>query len=165
MTPVTLQVHMDHIDKEALAAYIRANKAPRLLDEIQQWTAAGDWPFDWNRFISVMLTEPDTFMINSSRVVGVDGTDGRSITDGIVRGRREKYQLLDIMRRRIPGCSEARIKAMASRLGVRETRRIIGAYVLSVDDVTAGQCIYGCDRLFVVRMGSAGSQRSQASSR
>lgn len=36
MTPVTLQVHMDGIDQEALAEYINGNDSPRFLSEIEE---------------------------------------------------------------------------------------------------------------------------------
>ena len=39
MTPVTLQVHMDGIDQEALAAYINRNDSPRFLTEIKELRA------------------------------------------------------------------------------------------------------------------------------
>jgi hypothetical protein len=138
MTPVTLQVHMDRIDHEALADYINRNGAPRFLKEIQSWQDEGIWPFPWNRFISVQLVDEDTFMINSSRLIGIDGTRGESVSEGFQRGREESYALLDIMRQRIPGCARARIKAFGSQLGVRETRRIKGHYTMTVADLVEG---------------------------
>ena len=139
MTPVTLQVHMDNIDKEALAAYINETKSTRLLPEIEQWQKQGIWKFSWNRFISVLLTDEDTFMINSPRITGIDGTSGESVSEGHRKGRQEICELLEIMRAHIPGCGKARIKTVASQLGVRETRRIVGDFVLTVDDLIEGR--------------------------
>jgi hypothetical protein len=85
------------------------------------------------------LQEPGVMMINTSRLVGVDGTDPQSLTRGLIQGREETQQLLALMRRHIPGCAHARIKAVASLLGVRETRRIVGDYILSVDDLVTGK--------------------------
>ncbi len=91
------------------------------------------------RFSSqVQLDQPGTMMINTSRLCDVDGTDPASISRGYQRGREETRQLLEIMRRHIPGCQQARVKAVAPLLGIRETRRIIGAYVLTVDDLVSG---------------------------
>ncbi|MCP4398897.1 MAG: FAD-dependent oxidoreductase [bacterium] len=47
---------------------------------------------------------------------------------GYQQGRQEIYQLLQIMRDKIAGCGQARIKAIANLLGVRETRRIVGIF-------------------------------------
>jgi glycine/D-amino acid oxidase-like deaminating enzyme len=138
MTPVTLQVHMDRIDADALADYANRHGSGgvfRWLDEIQKLMKQGEWPFEYNRLITVQLTEKDTFMVNTSRLVGYDGTDGASISRAMAQGRRESLQLLQILRKHAPGFQNARIKAIAPLLGVRETRRIVGDFVLRVQDL------------------------------
>lgn len=138
MTPATLQFHVDNVDQDALSEYIHENNAPRFKEKIRELTAAGEWPFPFEIFISVQLTEKGTMMINTSRLVGVDGTDGASISEGMVRGRAEDQALLSVMREKFPGFEHARLKAVAPLLGVRETRRIKGAYRLTVADLTEG---------------------------
>lgn len=138
MTPVTLQVHMDGIDEAALKAYIDEHDAFRFLDEIEEWTKSGEWPFIYNRFISVKMPGVGTFMVNTPRITGVDGTDGGSVTKGMIQGRKEIFMLRDFMRTHIPGCENARVKAVGSSLGVRETRRIVGEFRLTVNDVIDG---------------------------
>lgn len=78
-------------------------------------------------------------MSNTSRITGCDGTDGASISRAMAQGRSELLQLLAILRRHAPGFQNARIKAIAPLLGVRETRRIAGDFVLSVDDLITGR--------------------------
>jgi len=141
MTPVTLQVHFDHVDADALAEYANQHGSGgsfRWLDEIQELMKQGEWSFEYNRLISVQLTEKDTFMVNTSRLVGCDGTDGASISSAMVQGRREALQLLVILRKHAPGFQNARLKAVAPLLGVRETRRIVGDFVLRVQDLVDG---------------------------
>lgn len=153
MTPVTLQVHMSQIDQQALSDYIHEHDSFRMLDEIEAWTQAGEWPFMWNRFISVLLTDDDVFMVNSPRITGIDGTNGHSVTQGYQQGRKEIFQLLQIMRNKIAGCERARIKAIAGLLGVRETRRIVGDFQLTILDLynevafpdVIGYAAYGWD--------------------
>ena len=139
MTPATLMFHVDNIDQEALSAYIHDNDAPRFRDLVQELRARGEWTFPYEIFISVQMQEPGVMMINTSRLVGVDGTDPRSVTQGLIRGREETQQLLALMRAHFPGFADARLKAVAPLLGVRETRRIAGEFVLSVDDLVAGR--------------------------
>ncbi len=141
MTPVTLQIHMDHIDADALAEYANAHVqggAFRWLDEIQELMKQGEWAFSYNRLICVQLTENDVFMINTSRLTGYDGTNGESITQAMMQGRREALQLLEILRKHAPGFKNARLKTVAPLLGVRETRRIVGDFALGVDDLLSG---------------------------
>lgn len=138
MTPATLQFHVENVDQDALSTYIHENESPRFRKKIRALREGGKWPFPYDIFISVQLTERGTMMINTSRLVGVDGADGKSITEGLVRGRAENYELLRIMRENFPGFSRARIKVVAPALGIRETRRIVGRYVLTVDDLISG---------------------------
>ena len=138
MTPVTLQVHMDGIDQDALAAWINGHDSPRFLKEIEALRAKGEWPFSYDRLITVQMTRKGTLMVNTPRITGIDGTDGASVTRGMIQGRREILQLLDIMRRHFPGCRDARIRAVAPLLGVRETRRIVADFQLTVADLAAG---------------------------
>ncbi len=137
--PVTVQMHVNGVDAAEMAEYININKSPRFLDEINAWSQEGEWPFSVDRFISVKMLEDDTFMINTSRICGVNATDGRSITEGLIAGRHENLQILDVMRRKIPGCRNAKLKAMGTLLGVRESRRIKAARTMSVKDLCNGK--------------------------
>ena len=144
---------MDGIDQEALAAYINRNDSPRFLTEIEKLRAKGEWPFIYERFITVQMTEPGTMMVNTPRITGIDGTDGASITKGMIQGRREILQLLEVMRKHFPGCANARLRSVAPLLGVRETRRIVGDFRLTVQNLverrevpdTIGFTAYGWD--------------------
>jgi glycine/D-amino acid oxidase-like deaminating enzyme len=139
MTPATLEFHVDGVDQDAVAKYIHENRAPRFRSLIRDLRKRGAWPFPYDIFISVQLNEKGVMLINTPRLVGIDGTDGASVTEGMVRGRRETLQLLAIMREHIPGFARARLKTVAPLLGVRETRRIVGEYVLTVYDLVSGR--------------------------
>jgi hypothetical protein len=73
--------------------------------------------------------------VNMTRVKGTDGTDLRSLSAGEAEARR---QITDIQRYLIdyvPGFERAYFTKTAPFLGIRETRRIVGEYVLNRDDV------------------------------
>jgi len=139
MTPASLTFHVDNVDQDALADYIETNKAPRFREKIAELRQAGEWDFPYEIFICVQLQEKGTMMINTTRLVDVDGTDGASVSAGLVAGRTEIQRLMALMRKHFPGFSRARLKAVASVLGIRETRRLRGRYVLSVDDLVSGR--------------------------
>jgi hypothetical protein len=153
MTPTSLTFHVDGVDQDALSQYIHAHDAPRFRKKIAELRESGQWTFPYEIFISVQLNEPGTMMINTTRLVGIDGTDGASKSEGMIRGRDEIQRLMVLMRRHFPGFEKARLKAVAPLLGVRETRRIRGRYVLSVSDLnqakqftdTIGFSAYGWD--------------------
>jgi glycine/D-amino acid oxidase-like deaminating enzyme len=139
MTPTTLQFHVYNVDQDALSTYIHTHQSPRFRTKVRELRKAGEWPFPYDIVISAQLNEKGTMMINTSRLVGIDGTDGRSLTEGMMRGRAETKRLLTVLRKHFPGFADAKIKAVASVLGVRETRRIVGDFVLTVDDLVAGR--------------------------
>jgi FAD-dependent oxidoreductase family protein len=138
MTPATLQFHVERVDQDALGQYIDEHNAPRFRQLIRALRESKEWPFPYDIFISVQLNEPGTMMLNTSRLVGIDGTRGASVSAGMVRGRAETEALLAIARKYFPGFANARIKAVAPLLGVRESRRIRGHATLSVADLTSG---------------------------
>jgi hypothetical protein len=73
--------------------------------------------------------------VNMTRVAGTDGTDNRSLSAGEAEARR---QIIDIHRYLVdyvPGFEQAYFTKTAPFLGIRETRRIVGDYVLNRDDV------------------------------
>jgi glycine/D-amino acid oxidase-like deaminating enzyme len=138
MTPATLIFHVDGVDQDALAAGIYARDSPRFRELIADLRARGEWTFPYDIFISVQLARKGTLMINTTRITDVDGTDGRSISRGMMQGRREVLRLMELMRRHFPGFADAQIKSVAPVLGVRETRRIVGDYVLGVAELIEG---------------------------
>ncbi len=74
---------------------------------------------------------------NIGHVFGVDGTDERSLTDGLVYTRKlyDQYQLY--YRKYLDGYRDMELVATGSMLGIRETRRIRGEYQLVHNDFLA----------------------------
>jgi hypothetical protein len=139
MTPATLEFHVSHVDRERLTGYIEQQRDPKLRDKIRQLREQGLWTFPYDIFISTQLTQPDTFYVNTIRLVGIDGTDGASVTQGMIRGREEIQRLLAILREHIPGFERVQLKAVAPLLGVRETRRIVAGTTMTVQDLSRGK--------------------------
>jgi len=68
----------------------------------------------------------------------VDATDAWQLSAGEVEGRRQVIEYLRFLRAEVPGFERAELIDVGTQLGVRETRRIAGAYRLSGDDVLDG---------------------------
>lgn len=73
--------------------------------------------------------------INMSSVHGVDGTDPDSLTYGEVKGREQIKDIIKYLIAYVPGFEQAYFSKMAPFLGIRETRRIVGEYVMTRDDI------------------------------
>jgi len=64
-----------------------------------------------------------------------DGTDARQLSDGEIEGRRQIVDYIRFLRDKVPGFERAYALDIATQLGVRETRRLVGEYMLTADDV------------------------------
>ena len=73
--------------------------------------------------------------INTTRVFGKDPTELASLTEAEIEGRRQVYRVLGFLKRHVPGFAGAHLLSTGSQIGIRETRRIIGEYTLTGDDV------------------------------
>ena len=73
--------------------------------------------------------------VNMTRVNGLDGTDPASLTHGEIEGRRQIVDIQKYLIKYVPGFENAFFTKMAPFIGIRETRRIIGKYIMTADDV------------------------------
>jgi hypothetical protein len=65
----------------------------------------------------------------------VDGTDARALSAGEIEGRRQVGAFMDFLRGEVPGFGDAYVVDTPPQLGIRETRRIAGAYAYAAEDV------------------------------
>lgn len=136
MTVSSLIFHVYGVDQEALTSAIGENRDPKFRDLIRLLKEKGEWDFPGDIFICSRLIEETEFYVNTNRLIGVDGTDGRSVSEGMKRGRKDIHKLMDVLNKFFPGFENAKIKTIAPQLGIRETRRIAGEYQLKVEDLS-----------------------------
>jgi hypothetical protein len=109
----------------------------RLMDEAR---ASGDFAFPRRGAILRPQKNPIEWRANVTQLrnaqgTAVDGTDARQLSDGEREGRRQVLDYLRFLRARVPGFERAYLVDIAPQLGIRETRRVVGEYRLSGDDV------------------------------
>lgn len=79
---------------------------------------------------------PGEFALNVTRVVSLDGTDAKQLTQAEIEGRYQAWEFLNrFLRPHVPGFEQAYMVSTAVKIGVRESRRIIGEYVLTEEDI------------------------------
>ena len=89
------------------------------------------------RTILITGIADDEIWVNMSRVNGVDSTDPESYTRGEIAARRQIYDIERYLKRFVPGFADARMKCVAPFMGIRESRVIVGRYILTADDILA----------------------------
>ena len=81
---------------------------------------------------------PDEIYVHAVRVPG-DGTDPVDMTRAQMQGRADAWAIYECWKRDVPGFEDAYYVASGPWIGVRETRRIVGQYVLTEEDVLAAR--------------------------
>lgn len=74
-----------------------------------------------------------------TRMRNVDATDPDALTRAEIEGRRQCYEYFRFLRDRVPGYQRAVMVSTSPVVGVRESRRIVGDYVLSEDDILSAR--------------------------
>ena len=101
--------------------------------------AAGDYHIPRDTFGFNPLPGRREVTINITRVHGIDGTDPDDLTRAEVETQLQTLEAVRFLRKYVPGFAECYVVSSPFQVGVRETRRIEGGYVLTKDDVLAGR--------------------------
>jgi FAD dependent oxidoreductase len=83
-------------------------------------------PIEWRANLT-QIRNPDG--------TAVSGIDAAQLSYGEVEGRRQCWDVFQFIKRVTPGFEKAYIVEIAPQIGIRETRRIVGEYVLTEDDI------------------------------
>jgi hypothetical protein len=77
--------------------------------------------------------------INATRVNRINGNFVEDLTHAEKSARKQVYSLTETLRKYVPGFEDCFILASSSVIGVRESRKIIGEYVLTREDIVEGR--------------------------
>ena len=155
MQPVSMYFTMDRVDLVRLAQWARTTDdvPARAIPETEEGLAYGLWLTGFNKSLrqfqadtgiklqreNITLKTADGRMyVNATRVVGVDVFSPVEFTQAVLECYRQIEGVARYLRERVPGFELARIEQVAPVLGVRETRHIIGEYMLTGADSLDG---------------------------
>ena len=82
---------------------------------------------------------PGVVHTNLTRVAGVDATDPWQLSAAEQEGRRQVEEYVRFLVEQVPGYENAYLLGTSVWIGIRETRRLHGRYVLTRDDVLAAR--------------------------
>lgn len=99
---------------------------------------AGEFPLSRNHIIFNFSPRKTEVYVNCTNVVHVDGSDVEQMSQAEIATRKQVPQVANFLIKYIPGFKDAYILDTAAQIGPRESRRIIGDYVLTSEDVLSG---------------------------
>jgi len=132
--PVTLMFTMGGVDWPRAEAWRTDWQMTHVWEEAQrkgdmepfQKTIMGWW---WTP------TRPDQVGVNFTHIIHIDSTKADDLTRATIEGRRQAYHSIEVFRKYVPGMENCYMISTPNTVGIRESRRILGDYVLNEDDV------------------------------
>ncbi len=133
MQPVTHCFMLSNVDTYS---YLYGSRPVRALIPLNE--ALKKYPKVTDFFMCNSLVGPGTVIFNTGHQWNIDGTNPDDVTKALIEGRKIAVEFLNMFKEYFPKAfANAFLAATAPLLGVRETRRIVGDYVLTVSDYLA----------------------------
>lgn len=97
--------------------------------------------YDTNYFqIFTVAGMPDTVAFNCPRIIDYNNSlEVKNISKALLLGRQNIYRYQNFCRKYFPGFEKAFISNIADMLGVRASRRIMGKYIYTIEDLKSGK--------------------------
>lgn len=140
--PMTMFFRVAGVDDEKIEQYVAEHPEEQHMlfhTLIEEKRKSGEWRVQKNHLGVYRSTQPGVYRVNTSRIQGLDGTNVADLTSAEIEGRKQAFELLAFFRKYFPGFENATLVDTASQIGIRETRRIVGEYVLTAEDIVSGR--------------------------
>jgi len=127
--PQSLVFRLSNVDVARFRAIPREEKRALALEGVRRGELF------WES-LSFMSTPGGTDAIClMSRIREIDPLDPIQATRAELIGRQQVKSIVSFLKRQVPGFEKAIIANIAPRIGIRETRRIVGAYTITEADI------------------------------
>lgn len=138
--PMTLMFRMVDFQKTAFDAYVKENPAQwkgvhGLWDLIRHASNKGELDLPREDLLFFGTPHTNELSVNSTRIARVLGTDVYDLSYAEWEGRRQVKQIAAFFKKYVPGFEESYVAQTGVTVGIRETRRITGDYILTEEDV------------------------------
>lgn len=130
--PMTLCFRMGGVDKEKF----RQNR-PKINPLYQEFQAKGLIKNPRENVLIFDNFNDGVLHFNTTRVVKHDPTDPFAVTKAEIDAREQVFEMLTFLKENIEGFENARILSTALQIGIRESRKIVGEYTLTQEELKA----------------------------
>ena len=134
--PSTMFFEMSNVNEEELNKYLDSKKEPRSFDKTTQIAREnGDFNIPRENILWFYTPNKGVVSFNTSRLVKYDATNPFDLTKMQIEGLKQVCEISKFAKKYLPGFKNAYISKIAPNVGVRESRRILGEYILTADDL------------------------------
>jgi hypothetical protein len=139
--PVSTSFKMTNINMDEVRSYYKDHQNDIFFSELVKVArAAGDFKVARDGIIMHGVRPWGEFTgINATRVVIKDPTNVKMLTWAEQEGRRQVYAVRDFCRKYVPGMQNCEVSYIATQIAARESRRFMGSYVVTLEDVVKGR--------------------------
>ncbi|MGQ2980045.1 MAG: FAD-dependent oxidoreductase, partial [Polaromonas sp.] len=136
----TTMFRVGHVDApRALAAVGEFSAINQLMDD-SELRQPGRYRFPRKGAILRPNKNPAEWRANVTQIrnaagMAMDATDARQLSEGELEGRRQITEYFRFLKNEVPGFEQSAIVDIAPQVGIRETRRILGHYALTGEDI------------------------------
>ena len=139
LQPVSTFFLIDGINEDFVGTHMGNHSMPererRWMDEIEQARERGEFPCGTQK-VRIYKQLNGVFSVNMCQIdQPFDVTDPDLITKAEIEGRKQAKMIFDFLKKYIPGFENIRLLDSSARVGVRESRRVVGEYVLKHEDL------------------------------
>ncbi|KKC28675.1 hypothetical protein CDSM653_02325 [Caldanaerobacter subterraneus subsp. pacificus DSM 12653] len=160
--PMTMNVRIGNVDIQKIKEYMINNPTEfRMVDKekiikakrlsvngfysiLKEARKKGEINFERDMVLFFETNTPGEVIVNMTRVQRLNGTDIKDLTKGEIIGRNQAIELFNFMKKRIPGFENSILISTGPQIGVRETRKIIGEYILTAEDLVSNKRFDDC---------------------
>jgi hypothetical protein len=100
---------------------------------------AGTAPLEENHLVGFFRHDKNAGSGNLGHIYGANTLNPDDITRCGIEGRQQARKFIQFFNEHVPGFADARLSGTGSLIGARESRRIMGEYVMTKDDYFARQ--------------------------
>ena len=140
MQPMTLFFRVQGVDDDAVEHFVRTHPEDfrPYAGIVAKARAEGRFPAPRKGIGMYKTLQPGVWRINTGRILQRDGTDVHDLTAAELEAREQTMALLAFFRSDLPGFENSALLDTAAHIGVRETRRVVGEYMLTLADLQSG---------------------------
>ncbi len=123
---------------EAGIARLRTSSRVSLGGFLSLWNAAkhrGEVDVPRANVLFFETATPGVYIVNTSRIQGLDATDPYQLSQAEIKGRRQCRQIFEFLKNHCPGFENAICIGTGPQVGVRESRHVRGLYCLTAEDL------------------------------
>lgn len=152
--PMTMNIKVSNVNRDKMIEYIKNNSGDMLetipferlqliprsgmqgaYSIIRMAKEKGEFPIDRDMVLCFETNNPGEYILNMSRIIKKSALDSFDLTEAEIEGRKQAHAIVAFMRNYIPGFEHAVIVTTGPHIGIRESRKINGAYRLTASDL------------------------------